>query len=151
MLNRTIWTNNKAFKSRMSNDPNCEQCRQTETIKHLLCECLHHSQLLWIQLGEIITQYLNSISTHYVPRVEYSQLNVIYNVSHPSLLLYIHDKLTRNAFLILTQEIKRDIIYRRMNLLPSVRQITNPQRLAVHLDSTICRLHSYFQYIGLEK
>jgi hypothetical protein len=63
-------------------------------MEHILCECLHYSQLLWIRLGEVITTYLNSISPQYVPKLEYSQLNVIYNVRHPSLLLYICDKLT---------------------------------------------------------
>jgi hypothetical protein len=43
VLNRIIWTNNKAFKSRMRNDPNCKRCGCTETIKHLLCKCLHYS------------------------------------------------------------------------------------------------------------
>jgi hypothetical protein len=76
-------------------------------MEHVLCECLY-SQL---RLGEIITEYLNSISPQHVPRVEYRQLNVIYNVPHPSLLLFIRDKLSWNALLILTQEIKRDIIF----------------------------------------
>jgi hypothetical protein len=39
--------------------------------------------------GEIITRYLNSTSPQHVLRVEYSQLVVIYNVPHPSLLLHI--------------------------------------------------------------
>jgi hypothetical protein len=56
-----------------------------------------------------------------------TQFNVIHNVLHPSLLLCIHDKLTRNSLLILTQEIKRDMIYRQMNLSPSVRQVTDSQ------------------------
>jgi hypothetical protein len=81
-----------------------------------------------------------------------SQLNIIYNVLQPSLLLlHILDKLTRSAFLILRQKIKWDIIYCWMNLPPSARQETNPQRLLAHLDSTFRRLCSYFQYIGLGK
>jgi hypothetical protein len=133
----------------MRNDPNCERCGLTETMEHTLCECLHYSQLLWVRLGDVITKYLNSISTEYVPKVEYSQLNIIYNVPHPSLIIHISDKLSRNTLLILTQEIKRDIIYRRLNLHPSARQVTDPQRLAAHLNSTLHRLHSYMQYIGL--
>jgi hypothetical protein len=38
-----------------------------------------------------------------------------------------------------------------MNLPPSARAITDPQRLAAHLNSTLRRLHSYLQYIGLAK
>ncbi len=78
-------------------------------------------------------------------------LNVIYNVPHPSLLMYIPDKLTRNTFLILTQKMKRDIIYRRMNLPPLTMQFTSTQRLMAHLDSAFWRLHSYLSYTGLAK
>jgi hypothetical protein len=40
-INRTIWTNNKAFKSRMRPDPNCERCNKAERkpTEHLICEC----------------------------------------------------------------------------------------------------------------
>jgi hypothetical protein len=109
----------------MRNDPNCERCGLIETIEHALCECLHYAQLLWIRLGVIITKYLNSVSVEYVPKVEYTQLNIIYNVPHPSILIHIQDKLLQNTFLILTQEMKRDIIFRRLNLPPSARQITD--------------------------
>ncbi len=102
VLNRTIWTNNKAFKSKMRDDPNCERCGLTETMEHALCECLHYAQLLWIRLGEVITKYLNSVSRDYVPKVEYTQLNIIYNVPHPSILIQVHDKLSRNTLLALT-------------------------------------------------
>jgi hypothetical protein len=57
------------------------------------------------------------------PRVEISQHNVIYNVPHPSLLLFIRDKTTRNALLFSTQEIKQDIVYQRM-ILPEPSSIS---------------------------
>jgi hypothetical protein len=143
--------NNKAFKSRMRDSPNCERCGLPETMEHMLCECLYYAQLLWIKLGEVITKYLNTVSTDYVPKVEYSQLNIIFNVPHPSLIIHIPDKLSRNTLLILTQELKRDIIYRRLNLPPSANQATDPPRLAAHLNSTLQQLHSYLQYIGIAK
>jgi hypothetical protein len=76
-----------------------------------------------------------------------------YNLQHStsSLLLYIPDKSTHTAMLLLVQEIKRDIIYRRMNQPQSAQQIIHPQRLASHLDSSIRRLSSYLQYIGTVK
>ncbi len=113
ILNRTIWTNNKAFKSKMRQDPNCERCGLTETMEHVLCECLHYAQLLWVRPGEVLTQYLNSVSDDYVPKVEYSQLNIIYNVPHPSIFIHVRDQISRNMLLLLTQEMKRDIIFRR--------------------------------------
>jgi hypothetical protein len=57
--------------------------------EHLLCECVHYSQQLWIYLGEIITLYLISTIWYLILRVELSQLNVIYSIPHPSLLLPI--------------------------------------------------------------
>jgi hypothetical protein len=38
-----------------------------------------------------------------------------------------------------------------MNLPPLARQVTSSQRLTAHLETTMRRLHSYFQYIGLAK
>jgi hypothetical protein len=83
--------------------------------------------------------------------VEYTQLNIIYNNPHPSILIHVPNKLSKNALIILVQEMKRDMIFRRMNLPPSARQITDPPCLAAHLNSTLHRLHSYMQYIGLAK
>jgi hypothetical protein len=102
-------------------------------------------------LAESLTSLLNDISTDDVPRIELGQTNIIFNIPHPSLMLHVHDKSSRNAILLLIQEVKRDIIYRRMNLPPSAQQVTDPRRLAAHLDSTIPRLRSYLQYIGLLK
>jgi hypothetical protein len=77
---------------------------------------------------------LNSISQDYVPRVGISKLNVIYSVLHPSLLLCISDKLSRNAFLILIQEVKRDIICRWMNPPP----ISNTSGQLMETDGVCC-------------
>jgi hypothetical protein len=76
---------------------------------------------------------------------------VIYNIPHPSLILHIHDQATRNTLLLLIQEVKRDIIYRRMNLPQSARQPTDPWRIKAHIDSAIKRLRSYLEYIGFVK
>jgi hypothetical protein len=120
-------------------------------MEHLLCECEHYSEPLWGKLAKSLTMLLNNISSEEVPRVEIGQTNVIFNIPHQSLLLHIKDKASRNAILLLIQEIKRDLIYRRMNLPPSANQVTDSRRLAAHLDSAIRRLRSYLQYIGLQK
>jgi hypothetical protein len=124
IMNRTIWTNNKAFKSRMKPTPNCDRCESTETMEHLLCECENYSVPLWTKLADSWTRLLNDNSLEPVPRVELGQTNVRYNIPHPSLILHIHDQVTRNALLLLIQEVKRDIVYRRMNLPPSAQQPT---------------------------
>ncbi len=98
-----------------------------------------------------LTSLLNNLSGEEVPRIELGQTNVIFNIPHQSLLLHIKDRTSRNAVLLLIQEIKRDLIYRRMNLPPSASQVTDSRRLAAHLDSAIRRVRSYLQYIGLQK
>ena len=151
ILNRTIWTNNKAFKSRMRPDPNCDRCNNLETMEHLLYECEFYSSLIWDQLGTAFTRQFNTMTEDYVPRVELNFKHIVFNVPHPSILLYIKDKDTRIATIMLIQELKRDIIYRRMNLPPSAREPTHLQRILSHIDQTIGRLISYLQYIGLRK
>ncbi len=127
----------------MRPDPYCEWCGDIETMEHLLCECMHYSHLFWISLGEIITQYFKCSRSHTESRV-CSQLYL--QRPHLSLLLHIQDKPTRITFLVLIWEIKRDIIYWLVNLPPFARQVTNPQRLTAHLDSTFRRHRFYFQY-----
>ncbi len=46
------------------------------------------------------------------------QTNIIFNIPCPSILHNVHDKSTCNILLLLPQEIKRDIIYKRMNMPP---------------------------------
>ena len=111
ILNRTIWTKNKAHKSRRRLDPNCDRCGNPETMEHLLNECSHYSEPLWDRLGELLTKFLNSISEDYIPRVELGFRQVIFNMPHPSILLHVKDKNTRMLLIMLIQEIKRDIIY----------------------------------------
>jgi hypothetical protein len=51
------------------------------------------------------------------------------------------------------QAIGKDILYKHanLNLLPVAQRDTAQQRLTAHLDSTLGRLCSYLQYIGLVK
>jgi hypothetical protein len=123
--------------------PTCDRCESTETMEHLQCECENYTIPLWTKLADSWTRLLNDNSLEPVPRVELGQTNVIYSIPHPSLILHIHDQATRNALLLLVQEVKRDIIYRRMNLPPSAQQPTDPRRITAHIDSAIKRLCSY--------
>jgi hypothetical protein len=74
----TVWTNNKAYKSRMQPDPNCDLCGKPETMEHLLCECENYSEPLWGKLADALTQLFNDISPDDVPRVDLGQTNIIF-------------------------------------------------------------------------
>jgi hypothetical protein len=67
--NRTVWTNNKRFKSRMRPDPNCEGCAEKEKQLNTFFECSHYSQLIWIRLVDLAMQVLNSGAQVLVPRL----------------------------------------------------------------------------------
>jgi hypothetical protein len=64
-----------------------------------------------------------------------------FNLQHPTsvniTVLQIHDKSICDTLLLQIQEIKRDIVYRRMNLPPSAQQVTTIQLLTVHLLYTL--------------
>ncbi len=92
---------------------------------------------------------VNDISLDRVPRVELGQTNVIFNIPHPSLSLHVHNKTSRNVILLMIQEVKRDIIFRRMNLPPSTQQATAHGGLRRTL--TLPYADSYLQYIGFVK
>ncbi len=132
-------------------DPNCDRCGKMETMEHLLCECENYSEPPWNKLADTLTQLFRVISQDDAPRVDLGQTNIIFNIPHPSILRHVRDKESRIALLLLVQDIKRDIIYRRMNLPPSANQIIDPRRLTAHLGSVARRLHSYLQYTGFVK
>jgi hypothetical protein len=104
-------------------------------MEHLLCECENYSEPLLGKLADALTQLFRNISQDDAPRVDLGRTNIIFNIPHPSLLLHVRDKESRNGLLLLFQEIKRDIIYRRMKLPPSANQIIDPRRLTAHLCS----------------
>jgi hypothetical protein len=82
-------------------DPGCERCGRVESMEHLPCECEHYLELLWNRMAEMLTQLFNSRSVNLVPRAELVQINIIYDIPHPSILLCIPDKTTRNTLILL--------------------------------------------------
>jgi hypothetical protein len=55
----------------------------------------------WSQLGDVLAQYLNIGAEDLVLSKELGQINIIFNIPHPLLLLHIHDKQPiRNVFLL---------------------------------------------------
>ena len=69
------------------------------------------------------------------------------NKIHPSIKLHLKEKPTQLMTIHLVQEIKRDIIYRRMNTNVNQRG-RNPTRIRAHLLSTIKKTISLLAYQG---
>ncbi len=56
-----------------------KQCILIETMEHL-CECEHYSELLWLRLGGLLTQHLNTRAANLVLRVDLGQTIIIFNI-----------------------------------------------------------------------
>jgi hypothetical protein len=149
VLNRTVWTNNKAFKSKLTPSPNCERCGTIETMEHLLVECEYYSEQVWQETSTILTRGIAEYTQQYVSRINLTPLEIVFNKPHPSLLLFLVHQEDRMLIIILVQEIKRDIIYRRMNMTqtdqgtPTVRI-----RIHAHVASVMQKLQSQMEYQG---
>jgi len=61
-----------------------------------------------------MTQLLAEVAGQQVAQVAYTPKEIIFNVLHPSIHLYIEDLAIKKILIMFIQEIKRDIIYRRM-------------------------------------
>jgi hypothetical protein len=145
ILNRTIWTNNKAHKSGARENPDCEYCGQAETMEHLIHDCENYSTPLWRELGESLTQTLRTTTGKDMAEIRLTPLEIIYNKIHPTIQIHIKEKPLQHTLLHLLQEVKRDIIYRRMNPNAHLERV-NQNRIRAHLLSTVMKIISLYQY-----
>jgi hypothetical protein len=152
VLNRTVWTNNKAFKSHVVDSPNCQRCGELETMEHLLLECEHYSQLVWTELGGVVTEAFTEMSGLQASRVQFTAKEIIFNKPHPSILIYLTAARKKDIrlMIMLLQEVKRDIIYRRMNLPPNPNVVMATVRIQSHLLSVLKKLTSLYNYQGTQ-
>jgi hypothetical protein len=119
-----------------------------ETMEHLLYCCEHYSAKVWDLTGKSLTLALSHHSGEYIPAVVLTPLEIVFNKPHPSILLLVQDATTRKVLILLFQEIKRDIIYRRAQLQePCQREELHP-RIQAHLVSVINKITSLLEYQG---
>ena len=88
-LNRTIWTNNKAFKSGMLDDLDCPYYGEIETMEHLYFGCEYYSELQWTDLGKYITGYIKDKFDPSCPELRITYRSIVFNQE----LTDIHRKL----------------------------------------------------------
>jgi hypothetical protein len=149
ILHRTVWTNNKSFKSGLSASPQCHRCEEVETMEHLIYLCPSYAEKLWAEFGLALTQTITQFTNEYTARIELTPKEISYNKPHPTILLRISDKLVRYSILVIVQEIKRNIIFRRMQLTEPSRQEVPRIRLQAHLLSVTRKLISLLEYQGI--
>jgi hypothetical protein len=144
-LNRTIWTNKKAFKSAARENPDCEYCGQVETMDHLIHDCENYSTPLWVELGESLTQTMRATTGRDMAEIRFTPLEIIYKKIHPTIQVHIKKKSLQQTLLHLLQEVKRGIIFRRMNPNAHLERV-NQHRIRAHLLSTVSKIISFLQY-----
>ncbi len=109
-------------------------------------------ELCWEVMGGIwtcIDTNNNTFTNEYTARIELTPKEIIYNKPHPAILLWISDKLVRYSILVIIQEIKRNIIFRRMQLTEPSRQEVPRFKLQAHLLSVTRKLISLLEYQGI--
>ncbi len=116
VLNRTIWTRNKAFKSELTPDPTCLRCEAPETMEHLLYICDYYSAKIWVLLGRALTLSLSRNMGEYIPTIVLTLLELVFNKPHPSILLHLLNSNTRKVVILQLQEVKGDIFLRHAQL-----------------------------------
>jgi hypothetical protein len=110
ILNRTVWTNNKAYKSRLRDSPNCQRCGEIETMEHLLYQCENYAAPLWQELSKGLTSALRHHTGEFVARIDLTPKEIIFNMTIPAVKVYITDPAIRKSIIHVIQEQKRDII-----------------------------------------
>jgi hypothetical protein len=118
-------------------------------MEHLIYLCPSYAEKLWAEFGLALTQTIAQITNEYTARIELTPKEIIYNKPHPAILLRISDKLVRYSILVIIQEIKRNIIFRRMQLTELSRQEVPRLKLQAHLLSITRKLISLLEYQGI--
>jgi hypothetical protein len=118
-------------------------------MEHLLYLCPNYAEKLLAEFGHTLTQTIMQFTNEYTARIELTPKEIIFNKPHPTILLRISDKLVRYSILAVIQEIKRNIIFRRMQLAEPLRQEVPKIRMQAHLLSVTRKLISLLEYQGI--
>ena len=110
--NRTLWTNNKAFKSKIVDSPACAYCIEIETMEHMLYLCPNYSALQWQMLGEVLTKHCKNFDLE-MGNIVITYKNIIFNVEIQALPCSLPSKNKRKMVQVLIHEVRRDIYARR--------------------------------------
>jgi hypothetical protein len=85
-------------------------------MEHLLYLCPNYLEPLWSEASTTLTTTFSHHTQEYTALIDLIPKEIIYNKPHPAILLKVSDKHVRNIILIFIQEVKRDIIFRRIQL-----------------------------------
>jgi len=60
-------------------------------MEHLLYGCENYSAVIWREFSTLITATTSHIAGHPVARMDHTPKEIVYNLPHPSIVLYISD------------------------------------------------------------
>jgi hypothetical protein len=118
-------------------------------MEHLIYLCPNYAEKLWAEFGLALTQSIAQFNKEYTAQIELTPKEIIYNKPHPAVLLRISDKLVQYCILVMVHEIKRNIIFRRMQLTEPIRLEVPKIKLQAHLLSVTRKLISLLEYQGI--
>ncbi len=72
----------------------------------LLYVCEHYSAKIWALLGQSMTLAISQHTGDYIPNLVLTLLEIVFNKTHPSILLHIKDAATWKVLILLLQETK---------------------------------------------
>ena len=147
-LNRTLWTRNKAHKSRMQADSLCPYCQLPETMEHLLADCDAYSGPRWENIATNMTIAIRQYTNNFTASVPLTYKTILFHQEIPTFKTYKLPIEVRQATQLLIHEIRRHI-YRKVveKTNEEFRQI-NPQTISSHNQSVIRKVISYLTYIS---
>ncbi len=122
---------------------------ETETMEHLLYGCENYSTKIWALAGRVLMLAILRHSGDFIPRIELTPLEIIFNKPHPSILLHVPDGTTRKVLILFLQEVKRDIIFRRAQLTEPRRREELQARIQAYLLSVITKIQALLEYQGV--
>jgi hypothetical protein len=131
----------------MATEATCFRCDEVETMEHLLYGCDNYSAKIWALAGRVLTLSLSRHSGDFIPRIDLTPLEIVFNKPHPSFLLHVPDCTTRKVLILLLQEVKRDIS--RAQLAEPRRREELQPRIQAHLLSVISKLQAFLEYQGV--
>ena len=132
ILNRTAWSNSKAFKSGKREDDNCDKCRGTETIEHMFLDCPGYAEPIWETMKQLITQCKSKPG---ITTISQDQIIYMKNIS-------VLSKEDNEEAQEIMQEIKQVIYGSRMN----ERQDISATRRIAHIIKCIKKTISQREY-----
>lgn len=163
ILNRTLWSANKASKSGVAETADCVYCGRTETTEHMIIDCDNYAYLQWEILQEVLSWYLTNLllltrtttgetdsnrGQEVSIKVTLTYLNIIYHKQIPQIRAYHLSSNSVQVTNLLIAEVKRDIYRRRTQHPPSnIGRVLELRRM-VHISSVIKKTIQYLTYLS---